>query len=181
MKHILFSLILTAALGCAPALAAANRPPVPSPELRKLNISVGRWVFHGKTMRAPGGKNGSWTWHEDCRWSANGIFLECSFANDWSGRMVQSLVVDTYNTTDHSFWHYEMFAAGASGKHPFVSRMTIHANMWVEYGHETEHGKQVGERIVYRFTSPTRVNVAIQVSRDGVHWVTVDQGVGIKQ
>lgn len=179
MKRLLFLLVFVAALASAPAFAAGNRPL--SPELQKLNISVGRWVYHGKTLKTPSGKPGTWTWNADCRWSPDMMFLECSFDNVWSGKAVKSLVVDTYNAKDRTYWHYEMFAAGSGGAHPFVSRMTIHGNTWVEYGQDLDHGRKVQERIVYRFASSSRVSVAIQTSRDGKHWTTIDQGEGVKQ
>lgn len=180
MKRFLFPLLFVALLVGTPALAAGNR--ALSPELQKLNISVGRWVFHGKTLKTASGKPGSWTWNEDCRWSTDGMFLECSFDNVWSGKAIKSLVVDTYNTKDHTYWHYEMYAAGAGGAHPFVSRMKVQGNTWIEYGQDEEHGKKISERIVYRWNpSGDRVGVEIQSSKDGVHWVTLDRGEGIKQ
>lgn len=179
MKRVLALAIFAAALASAPVLRAAN-PPL-SPELQKLNVSVGRWIYHGKTLKPRAGTSGSWTWNEDCRWSSDQTYLECTFTNDWSGKVVKSLVVDTYNTKDHSFWHYELYASGVGGNHPFVSRMAIHGNTWIEYTQQTDHGKKTGERVVYRFSSPTRVSVKIQVSRDGAHWVTMDRGEGVKQ
>lgn len=178
MKRMMFLLLSTAVLANSPAFAAGKKPL--SPQLEKLNISVGRWVYHGMTLKTKSGKAGSWTWNADCRWSPKRVFLECSFNNDWSGKKVVSLVVDTYNTHDHSYWHYEMFATGAGGEHPFVSRMTIKGDTWTEYAQDVEHGKKISTRIIYRYTSPTRVSVAIETSDDGVHWVTVDRGEGVK-
>jgi hypothetical protein len=180
VKRILFlSMILSAVLVSAPATTANG--PAPYAELAKLNISVGRWVFHGKSLKTASGKAGGWTWNEDCRWSPNHLYLECTFSNDWAGKKVESLVVDTYNTKDHSYWHYELYAAGSGGRSPFVSRMTISGNTWTEYGEDSEHGNRIRERIVYRWASPTRVSVTIESSKDGVHWVILDKGEGIKQ
>ena len=179
MKPVLILSLFAAALVCAPALAAASHSP--APQLQKLDVSVGRWVYHGTTRKTRSGKPGTWTWNEDCRWSPDHVFLECSFTNDWSGKVVKSLVVDTYNSQDRTYWHYELFAAGASGKHPFVSRMSIQGNTWTEFGQDAVRGKKVGERIIYHFTSPTRASVAIQTSTDGIHWTTQDQGEGQKQ
>lgn len=179
MKSILFLSIFAAALVNAPALAAPK--PALSPELQKLDISVGRWIYHGKTLKTAFSKPGSWTWRGDCRWSANEEFLECSFNNTWSGKLVKSLVVDTYNTEDHTYWHYEVFSNEPHGERPLVTRMRVRNNTWIEYWQEEEHGKKVNERVVYRFASPSRVSVAIQRSADGVHWVTLDQGDGVKQ
>jgi hypothetical protein len=167
-----------AAVAFAPTLASGQTV---SPELQKLDISAGRWVFHGKTLKTTSGKPGSWTWNEDCGWSANHLYLQCTFSNVWSGKAVESLVVDTYNTRDSSYWHYELYASGEPGDHPFVSRMEIKGNTWIEYGRQAVPGKTVGERIVYQWDPPSRVRVAIETSRDGVNWEAVDQGEGEKQ
>lgn len=175
MKRFALLMALTFA-AAGTVLAADSGSSVP--ELQKLDVSAGRWVFHGKSLATPFSKSGTWIWHEDCRWSDNRIFLECTFDNLWSGKAVRSLVVDTWNSTDHSYWHYEFFAAGASGAHPFVSRMTIAGSDWTEYGTATQKGRKLGERILYHFASPARVEVRIEVSPDGSHWVTVDRGTG---
>ncbi len=179
MKYWSLLLILGVTLASVPALAAGN-PPL-SPELQKLNISVGRWVFHGKALNARTGKSSPFTWNEDCTWSPNQLYLECTFSNNWAGKPIESLVVDTYNTEDHSYWHYEMYASGERGDRPFVSRMEIQGNTWIEHGQEAVPSKkQRGERVVYKWASPTEVSVAIQSSSDGVHWRTLDQGEGKK-
>jgi hypothetical protein len=178
-RSLLLPLVCSAAFTLAPMFSAGGQPL--SPELQKLDISVGRWVFHGKTLKTASGKPGSWTWNEDCRWSPNHLFLECTFSNVWSGRAVESLVVDTYNSKDHSYWHYELYASGEPGKSPFVSRMEIAGDTWIEFGQEAVPGKKIGERIVYRWQSPSHVSVAIENSKDGVHWEAIDQGEGEKQ
>lgn len=146
-----------------------------------LAISIGRWVFHGETLETPFSKPGKWIWVEDCRWSGHRTFLLCSFTNNWSGKIIKSLVVDTYNSQDKGYWHYELFAAGATGKRVFVSRMTISGNTWTEYGQHEGHDKNLGERIVYHYLSATEVSVNIQVSKQHGRWITVDRGQGSKQ
>jgi len=120
-KSILLALIGGAMVGLIPVLGA-NALSL-SPELQKLDVSVGHWVFTGRTLRAKTGKPGAFTWNEDCRWSSNQLYLECTFSNVWAGKAVESLVVDTYNSADRSYWHYELFGSGEPGAHPFVSRM----------------------------------------------------------
>ena len=175
-KSILLALIGGAMVGLIPVLGA-NALSL-SPELQKLDVSVGHWVFTGRTLRAKTGKPGAFTWNEDCRWSSNQLYLECTFSNVWAGKAVESLVVDTYNSADRSYWHYELFGSGEPGAHPFVSRMAIHGNTWIEYGKKAIPGKQAGERIVYHWGTPGRVHVAIESSKDGVHWTVTDQGEG---
>ena len=178
MRQILPAMALA---GCLAVLGAQAAPAVRPPELQKLDVAVGQWIFHGKSLGDSSGKTSRWTWHADCRWSADRIYLLCLFHNTWAGRPVKSLVVDTYNSHDKSYWHYEMFAAGASGKHPFSSRMSIKGNTWIEYSQSRENGKTTHERIVYVYVSAKKVDVKIQTSRDGKHWKTVDEGEGFKQ
>lgn len=160
--------------------ASGSAKPLPPP-LQKLSIAAGHWVFHGKSLDTASGKPGSWTWHADCSWTADRLYLLCLFHNTWSGRSYKSLVVDTYNTHDKRYWHYEMFSTGAGGAHPFSSRMTIKGNTWIEYGQSEDHGKTMQTRIVYVYASPKRVSVEIQSSSDGKHWKTIDRGEGMKQ
>lgn len=172
--------LLTALLLATPVFAS-DFPPL-APALNTLDAQAGHWIYHGTT--APdkkGGKPGTFTWDEHCDWSANRLFLMCSFDNDWSGAKVRSLVVDTWNTRDRSYWHYEMFAAGGSGAKPFASRMVIHGNTWTETGEDDDGGKKSYDRISYVYTSPTQVKVRIQVSPDRKHWRTTLEGTGVKQ
>ena len=151
-----------------------------SPETQKLEVSLGKWVFHG-TTKDRSGKTGTFTWNEDCQWSPNHLFLECMFSNVWSGKPVESLVVDTYNSTDKNYWHYEFYASGEKGNDPFVSRMEVNGDTWIEHGRDAVPGKTSGERIVYNWGPPGHVKVAIETSKDGTHWEAVDQGEGVRQ
>ncbi len=179
MKNLLISVMFT--MCCTAGVAMASDDALQSTQLKQLNVSVGHWVYHGKTLATAFSKAGTWTWDEQCSWSHDRMFLLCSFDNVWNGKPVKSLVIDTYNSKDHGYWHYELYAAGQSGAKPFISKMTIAGNTWTEYGEDEDHGKKISDRIVYRYHSATVVDVVIQVSRDKVHWLTVDQGRGVKQ
>ncbi len=145
----------------------------------KLAVSLGRWVFHGQQLHTRSGRPIPWTWKENCRWSSNQLYLECTFSNVWGGRKVESLVVDTWNEADHAFWHYELYAGGEHGAHPYVSHLAIAGNTWIEQA-PTAPGQTARERIVYQWSPPNRVGVVIEDSRDGVHWTAVDRGEGRK-
>lgn len=172
--------ILGVLLVAAPMFAGASPPP--APELKALDVQAGHWTYHGTI--APdkaGGKARTFTWDGRCNWSVDKLFLTCSFDVDWSGRKLQSLVVDSWNTHDKSYWHYEVFAVGGSGAKPFVSRMTIHGNTWTAIGEEIEDGRKNYDRITYVYTSPTEATVKIDVSQDRKQWKTVLEGRGVKQ
>lgn len=172
--------VLSALLLAAPVFATGLPPR--GPELKVLDVQAGHWIYHGTTAPSKeGGKAGTFIWDEHCGWSANKLFLMCSFDNDWSGHKVQSLVVDTWNRQDNAYWHYEMFAVGGGGAKPFASKMNIRGSTWTETGEDDEHGKKSYDRISYRYTSPTEVTVKIEVSPDQKRWKTTLQGTGVKQ
>jgi hypothetical protein len=177
-RGLLLTLVCGALVCGAPPAAAGQTP---SAELQKLDVSVGHWVFHGTSAATAKRPARPFTWDEQCGWSPNHLYLECTFSNDWGGgHKVESLVVETYNTTDHGYWHYEFFSTGESGKDPFVSRMDVAGNVWTEYGREAIPGKQTGERIIYTWTPPDRVTVTIETSKNGTHWIVVDRAEGVK-
>jgi hypothetical protein len=161
--------------GSIPCAAFAQSPPAADSPLHQLGVSAGRWVYHGHSL---GSKPSDWTWHEDCRWSANGVFMLCSFSNTWAGRHVDSVVVDTYDPHGRSFWHYEVFNSGDSAGKPFASRMRIEGATRTESWTDTRHGKSVRQRIVYKFASDSKVTVVFQRSEDGTHWETTATGTG---
>jgi hypothetical protein len=174
------TIVFCTALLVSPVFAAG--PSATSNPHASLNVQSGHWIYRGTTVAGPKEKAGSFTWDEHCGWSANRLFLMCSFDNDWSGKKAQSLVVDSWNAQDKTYWHYEMFASGGSGAKPFVSRMTINGNTWTEYGEDdAADGSKNYDRIVYVYTSANRVKVSIEVSKDGRHWTTYASGEGVKQ
>lgn len=177
MKRLLtLSSLLPALIVFAAAAFAAN--PAAS-RLKQLDISAGEWVYHGHFPATKTSPAVDWTWHENCRWSANNQFMMCSFSNDWGKQHVDSLVVDTYNTHDKSFWHYEIFNSGADTK-PFAARMQIDGNTRTETWTQTHKRKIVHERIVYKFISDKKVEVLFQQSQDGAHWNMTAEGSGEK-
>lgn len=161
-----------------PSAAVAQSPSAQDSPLHRLDVSAGHWVYHGQSLGGKGAPASAWTWNEACRWSANHIFMLCSFSNTWGGKHVDSVVVDTYSRKDGAFWHYEIF--GDSGAKPFASKMQIDGATRSESWTETRKGKSVRQRIVYKFASPTKVTVQFQRSQDGTHWQTTASGTGEK-
>ncbi len=171
-------LLLVAA--CISSAALAQAPRAQGGSLGQLDVSAGHWVYHGHFLARRGAHPSAWTWHEDCRWADHRVFMVCSFSNDWAGRHVDSMVVDTYDPQGHSFWHYEIFDSGRAAGKPFAARMRIEGATRVESWTATRHGKSVHQRIVYKFASGSRVTVLFQQSSDGTHWRTTATGRGEK-
>lgn len=167
-------------LACVPPRVLADGVPTGADNLHQLDVSAGRWVYHGHFMGHDGKRPSAWTWHEDCRWSANRVFMLCSFSNTWAGRHVDSEVVDTYDPKHQTFWHYEIFDSGDSAGKPFASKMRIDGATRTETWTETRKGKSMRQRIVYQFASADEVTVQFQQSKDGSHWETTATGTGEK-
>jgi len=173
-------MMLLGMLAIAPAIAAGD--PLPA-TLQPLDRAIGRWVYHGGSVPASSPKATHWTWYQDCGWSANRLFLACSFTMDWPDKVVHSLSVSTFNTQDKSYWHYEMFDSDGTGDKPFISRMTIDGDTWTQDGEPDvdEHGKKVLYRVVYHFDSPKQVTVKIEMQGEAGDWTVLEEGVGVKQ
>jgi hypothetical protein len=178
-RHLLTGSLLLL-VSCLPFAAAAQIPPTAGAQLEQLDVSAGRWVYHGHFIGGAGARPSAWTWHEDCRWSENRVFMLCSFSNTWAGRHVDSVVVDTYDPKGEAFWHYEIFNSGRSAGKPFASRMRIDGPTRIESWTETHNGKSVHQRIVYQFAYGNKVTVLFQQSDDGTHWKTTASGTGEK-
>lgn len=174
----LLSEIFLSLMACMPATVLARSPPGDDAKLRQLDVSAGRWVYHGHFVGHKGARPSDWTWHEDCRWADNRVFMLCSFSNTWAGRHVDSVVVDTYDRQHETFWHYEIFDGGDSAGKPFACRMRIDGATRVESWTGSHEGKSVRERIVYEFAGDDKVSVSFQQSKDGIHWETTASGTG---
>lgn len=179
MKRSLWLVLVCAALAGGTSVQADGL--TPPPELQQLGVALGHWVFHGTSAATNNRPAQPFTWDSHCDWSPNHWYLECAFSNTYVGRKVESLVVNSYNTTDRTFWHYEFFSAGQSGKNPFVTKMDVKDNVWTEYGREAIPGKQKGQRIIYTWMPPDRVDMKIETSDDGTTWTTVNHAEGRKE
>ena len=166
-------------LSSASAFAAEAVPM--SPELQVLDKAVGKWTYHGTNVQSAYSKAGKWTWEMDCDWSANRIYLVCSFAMDWPEGPDHSVSISTYNTLDKAYWHYEVID-DYKGNKPVISRMTVDGDTWTDASDLGAGGKTPSHyRVVYRYLSSTQAEVKFEISGDGVHWTILGQGEGVKQ
>ena len=175
-----FALISILTFAFAPAFGGEPQPL--SPELQLLDRGVGKWIYHGRELQTAYSKAGKWTWEEDCGWSANRIYLVCSFDMRWPEGPDHSVSLTTYNMLDKAYWHYEIIDDNKGDK-PVVSRMSIVGDEWTEISGGAEvNGKTAPHfKVTYRYASPTRVTVKFEMSKDGTHWTTLGDGEGMRR
>ena len=167
---------------CSVAPAFATDTPPLSPELQPLDKAVGKWKYQGENQQTAYTKAGKWTWDVDCGWSANRIYLVCSFVMNWPEGTDHSVSLSTYNLLDKAYWHYEVID-DEKGNKPVVSRMTVAGDTWTDASDNVDANSKSAHhyRVVYHFVSSSRVQVKFEVSDDAAHWSTLGQGEGIKQ
>lgn len=167
-------------LSFASAFAAETAPL--SAQLQPLNKAVGKWLYHGENLQTAYTKAGKWTWEVACGWSANRLYLVCSFAMDWPEGPDHSVSISTYNKLDKAYWHYEVID-DYKGNKPVVARMTVAGDTWTDTSDNVAANSQTAShyRVVYRYISSTRVEVKFEISNDATHWTTLGQGEGTKQ
>jgi hypothetical protein len=175
-------LVLSCISSFVSAAALAAEPASLAPELESLNIAVGQWGYQGENRQTAYTKAGKWSWDVDCGWSANRIYLVCSFAMDWPEGPDHSLSISTYNKLDKAYWHYEVID-DYKGNKPVVARMLIDGNTWTDASNNVDaNGKATSQyRVVYQYTSTTHVNVKFEASDDATHWMLLGEGEGIKR
>lgn len=177
-SHRLVRILSVFLFCCAASAAFGQSAPASGDKRSELDVSAGRWVYHGHFLHAKDQRSAAWTWHEDCHWSANHVFMLCSFSNTWGGKHVNSVVVDTYDHQTDVFWHYEVFDSGDSAGKPFAAKMRIDGDTRVESWTRNHKGKSVHQRIVYKFVSGNKVTVSFQQSANGESWETTATGTG---
>lgn len=179
-KAIAATLAATLILFTANQTASAATQPS-SAALRRLNIAIGKWAYHGKNVQTPLTKAGNWTWDVDCRWTANGLFLVCSFTMNWPEGTDHSVSISTYNDLDKSYWHYEVID-DYHGNKPVISRMTVVGSTWTDSTDQVSANGAAAShyRVVYHYMSSTAVEVTFLTSKDGSRWTTLGHGEGIK-
>jgi len=167
-------------LSLAPALAAIPAPL--SPELQVLDKAVGTWSYQGENRQTAYTKAGKWTWDMRCAWSANRLFLVCSFVMNWPEGTDHSVSISTYNGLDKAYWHYEVLD-DEKGSKPVISRMTVAGDTWTDTTENVAAGSKAAShyRVVYQYPSPGRSAVRFQISNDGMHWTTLGEGTGLRQ
>lgn len=180
-KNSVYVALSCLALFASTAIFAGNADPL-SPELQPLDRAVGKWIYHGENAQTAYTKAGKWTWEESCDWSANRIYLICSFAMDWPEGPDHSVSISTYNKVDKAYWHYEILD-DYKGNKPVVARMTVAGDTWTDVSENVEaHSKTISQyRVVYDYVASTRVAVKFEISMDATHWITLGRGEGIKQ
>lgn len=166
-------------LSVAPAFATNGAPM--SPELQVLDKSVGTWTYEGENRQTAYTKAGKWTWDMRCGWSANRLFVVCSFVMNWPEGTDHSVSLSTYNKLDKAYWHYEVLD-DLKGSKPVISHMTIVGDTWTDTTENVEAGNKAAShyRVIYRYPSSTRSTVKFQISNDGIHWQTLGRGTGVR-
>lgn len=157
---------------------AASLPP----ELQPLDKAVGTWVYHGENLRTAYTKAGKWTWNVQCGWSANHLYLLCSFIMDWPEGIDHSVSISTYNQHDKAYWHYEVLD-DEPGSKPVVSRMSVVGDTWTDATDNVDANSKAARhyRVIYRYPSPGKAAVKFEISNDGIHWTILGQGKGSRR
>jgi hypothetical protein len=180
-QAVLWSGWIVALLSVLLAPIAYANSPRRGRELSELSVSEGHWVYHGRFIPGVSSQRGKWVWNENCHWAENSEFMLCSFSNDWNGKHVSSIVVDTYNAEERSFWHFEVFNTGPSAQKPFAAKMIIRGNRRIEsWVVNSKDGNSKRERIVYVFSGTNRVKVLFQTLGANNAWLTTARGFGKK-
>ena len=147
-----------------PAPAAA---PKPGPELKKLDMFVGKWKSEGEAQVSPYGPAGKLTSADSYAWMPGGFFMTHHWDVVQAGVAIKGMEVIGYDATKKVYLTRFFDNFGNSG----WQTATVQGNTWTWTGDSEVGGKPIKERFVVVVVSPDIVTVKGEYSTDGAKWL----------
>ena len=167
MKRFVIALSVAAALIYPVAISAQMRAPKPDPELKKLRVLIGRWIYEGEYKPGPLGPGGKITGEYTGQMILGGFFFRGQSIEKGAMGETRFLEIDGYDPVNKNYVS-SMFGEDGS---TFSGTVTISGNTWTWAGKSTVAGKQylVKEPFVFApdFMSAT---AKTEISVDGHTW-----------
>ncbi len=159
------------------AAAYAQKPPAPSPELKKLGVFVGSWTGRGKMETTPFSPGGVAQSTMTCGWYHGGYHLVCD-AED-SGPVGKNFghSIYGYDTEKKQYFTYGIESSGFAG--PGGAR--VDGSTWVFDAKTTMTGRPLWYRTAVKISSPTEFSWKSEYSEDGKTWKLLGEGAMAKK
>ncbi len=152
--------------------AWAQKPPAPSPELKKLGVFVGSWTGDGKLMTTPFSPGGIMHSTMTCNWYHGGYHLVCDAEDSGPAGKNFGHSIHGYDAEKKQFFTYGIESSGFAGP----GGATVDGSTWMFDAKTTMTGKPFWYRTNMRFASPTQLSWKSEYSEDGKAWKPLGEG-----
>ena len=175
MKRMVSAAI--AATLCTFAVASAQAPPKPGPELQKLTAFVGTWTFAGEMKPGPMGPGGKMTGTDRITWLPGGFFVERRFDGKSPMGEMHGVEIMGYDTAK-KVYTYNLFDSMGT---IVMGTMTVTGSTWNATGTASSGGETMQERCTLTFgPGNTTLTVKCESSMDGKTWAPFIEGTATK-
>jgi hypothetical protein len=159
------------------ALAAAQGPPQPGPELKKLDYFAGTWRLEGDLKPSPFGPGGKFTGTENNEWGLGGFFLmsHSEFKMPMGGGT--GLAVFGYKADEKVYVYHAFNSMGEAED----SKGMLEGDTWSWTSESKMEGKVMKGRFVIKVISPTSYSFKFDMQPEGGEWATVMDGKATKE
>jgi len=160
-------LLLVLIVCCATAMQAQAQAPKPGPEIKKLHVWVGHWMYEGEYEAGPLGPAGKHTGEMTCQMILGGFFLQCRWTDRGPAGEARGLEIDGYDPVNKNF--SSDIYSGGGGR--FSGMLTIAGTTWTYAGKWTIAGKQYQLKDSYTFAPDLKsATQTAEISADGNTW-----------
>ena len=149
MKAAMLALILAPTL--LSAQEAAQGPPQPGPETKRLGFFIGRWTSAGDFKPGPMGRGGKMTSNTNCEWFDGGFHIVCRYEGSMAGAPMKGMGIMSYNPDTKKYTYYSI---DNTGMPPDPAYGTVTGDTWTWEGEGMMGGQMVKGRYTVRIVSP---------------------------
>lgn len=151
----------------APTAAAPAAAPKPGPELKKLDMFVGKWKQEGQAQVSPYGPAGKLTSVDSYEWMPGGFFMTHHWDAVQAGVAIKGMEVIGYDAAKKVYTTRFFDNYGNSG----WQTATVQGNTWTWTGDSEVGGKPIKEKCTVTVVSQDLVTAKCEYSTDGAKWL----------
>ncbi len=174
MRNISFTIVL---LLIAATAALAQKPPAPSPEVKKLGVFVGSWMGEGKMVTTPFSPGGVAQSTMTCKWYQGGYHLVCDAEDSGPAGKNFGHSIYGYDSEKKQYFTYGIESSGFAGP----GGAAVDGSTWMFDAKTAMAGKPVWYRTAIKFASPKELSWKSEYSEDGKTWKPQGEGKLVKK
>jgi hypothetical protein len=174
MKRFVTATLITGAFCVG---VAAQGPPKPGPENKRLEVFAGSWKMETTMHPSPMGPGGKMTGTENCTMFEGGFSLTCDSSGSGPMGSFKGHSVMGWDAAAKKYLYFSINSMGG----PEHATGTVSGKTWTWEGKsDIGGGKTVQSRFTLVETSPTVHNMKWDISEDGKTWKTLMEGTSTK-
>lgn len=164
-----------ALLACAVALA--QQPPSPGPEVKQLEPFAGKWKGEAEMKPGPWGPGGKVASESECSWFDGGFQLVCRESSSGSMGKMKGEGILGWSPEEKTYKYMGFDSMGMMT----TATGSVSGNKWSWKSTDRMGGKTIHSRYTVTLDSPKSQTFKYETSEDGKTWTVAAEGKSTKQ